>query len=141
VEGVYAAHGIRFRYPAAWQLTEQEAGGEVSIAVSSPETSFWSLSLFFDRPQPEQVMESALDAFREEYDEIDIYPVSANLCRQKNLARDVEFVCLDLLNSAFLRAFRTARFTALVLYQGTDHELEDETQPLLEAISNSLQCD
>jgi hypothetical protein len=37
-----------------------------------------------------------------------------------------------------LRVFRTGRFTALVLYQGTDHELE-ETRNVLEEISNTLQ--
>jgi hypothetical protein len=50
----------------------------------------------------------------------------------------VEFVCLELVNSAFLRAFRLGESSALVLYQGTDHELED-TRPILEEISASLQ--
>ena len=53
------------------------------------------------------------------------------------MARDVDFVCFELINSAFIRSFQTERFTVLVLYQGFDAELET-TRPLLEAISASL---
>jgi len=131
MDGIYAAHGVRFRYPDDWDLTEQQTESNVTITVSSQETSFWSLTLFFDRLQPEQVLETALDAFRNEYDDIDVYPAETMLGRVGNLARDVEFVCLELINGAFLRVFRTGRFTAVVLYQGTDHELK-ETREMLE---------
>ena len=50
---------------------------------------------------------------------------------------DVEFVCLELVNTATLRALESDDFTALVLYQGTDHELE-ATRALLEGITSSL---
>ena len=86
------------------------------------------------------MLETALDAFRDEYGDIDVYPAETTLGRVGNLARDVDFVCLELINGAFLRVFRTGRFTALVLYQGTDHELED-TRDVLEGISNTLECD
>ena len=85
-------------------------------------------------------METALDAFRKEYEELDIYPVSETICDRDCLARDVEFVCLELINSAFLRTFRSDHFTALILYQGTDFELE-MTREQLENISLSLQCE
>ena len=85
-------------------------------------------------------METALDAFREEYAELDIYPVVETICHRESIARDLEFVSLELINSAFLRAFRTDHFTALILYQGTDKELE-LTREQLEKISLSLQCE
>ena len=140
MDEIYVAHGVRFRYPDDWDLSEQQTANEVTITISSRETSFWSLTLFFDRPQPERVLETALEAFRDEYDDIDVYPAETMLCRLNNLSRDVEFVCFELINSAFLRVFCTGRFTALVFYQGTDHELE-ETRSVLEEISNTLQCD
>ena len=66
----------------------------------------------------------ALNAFREEYEELDIYPVAETICHRESIARDLEFVCLEMMNSAFLRAFKTDGFTVLILYQGTDRELE-----------------
>jgi len=136
----YHAHGVQFRFPSSWELSEQSRGNEAAITVESPETSFWSLWLFFDCPTPQRVLETAVSALEQDYDEIDVYPVEARMCRRESLARDVEFVCLELINSAFLRAFQTDDFTALVFYQGTDHELE-RTRPILEGICKSLQWD
>ncbi|MGH7202691.1 MAG: hypothetical protein ACREJB_18945 [Planctomycetaceae bacterium] len=140
MQEVYAKHSVRFRYPEDWELGEEEHGEDLVITVSSPETSFWSLSLFLDRPTPQRVMETAIGAFREEYEEMDVYSPEVSVCMRDTVARDVEFVCLELINGAFLRAFQTQEFTALVLYQGTDSELSD-TRRILEAITASLQCD
>jgi len=136
----YQGHGVRFRYPAKWELREELDEGEVTITVSSMETSFWSLTIIPQRPRPEEVIESAVAAFQEEYEELDVYATEAELCHRESVSRDVEFVCLELLNGAFLRSFRTERFSTLVYYQGTDEELE-ETREILESISASLECE
>jgi hypothetical protein len=140
VDGVYEGHGIRFRYPAHWALSEQEDERLTSITVDSPETSSWSISLSFDGPSPEQVVSSAIEAFREEYAEVDVYPAEAKIGDHASVAQDVDFVCFELISSAFLRAFRAEQFTVLILYQGFDGELET-ARPLLEAISASLSLD
>ena len=140
MQGLYDSNGVRFRFPERWELHEQRSDNQLSITVSSPETSFWTLSLFFDALPEDELMETALDAFREEYEELDIYPVAEIICHRESIARDLEFVCLELINSAFLRAFRTNHFTALILFQGTDYELE-MTRDRLENISLSLQCE
>jgi hypothetical protein len=137
MEETYEGHGIRFRYPAYWELTEQEDEEATSITVASPDTSFWSISLFHEGPSPQQVLDSAIEAFREEYAEVDVYASSARTGERAGVARDVDFVCFELINSAFLRSFQTERHTVLVLYQGFDGELET-TRPMLEAISASL---
>jgi hypothetical protein len=93
--------------------------------------------LFQDGPSPQEVLESAVEALQEEYAEADIYPSTARIGKRVGVARDVDFVCFELINSAFLRAFQPERFTVLVLYQGFDGELET-TRLLLEAISTSL---
>jgi hypothetical protein len=139
MQETYHGHGLRFRYPAHWELTEQDGEGSASITVSSPETAFWSVSLLFDRPSSSDVIEGAVAAFREEYQEVDDYPADVAGDRE-TVARDVDFVCFELVSSAFLRAFQTERFTVLVLYQGFDGELET-ARPLMEAISDSLALD
>jgi hypothetical protein len=140
MEETYEGNGIRFRYPGYWEIVEQTGDESTSITVASPETSFWSVSLFRDFPSPQQLIASAIEAFREEYDEVDVYPSADILGDRPGLAQDVDFVCFELINSAYLRAFQTDRFTVLVLYQGFDGELA-ETRPLLEAISASLTLD
>ncbi len=137
---VYESHGVRFEYPEDWILHEQPGQDDVSITVNSLETSFWSLTLLFHRPEPDRVIETALDALRAEYSEVDVYPATDRLGESRTVARDVDFVCHELISTSFLRATRTPRFTMLVIYQGADFEL-DETQTLLEEVCRSLSWD
>jgi hypothetical protein len=139
LEARYHAHGVQFRYPDHWELSDQRERDQISITVSSPETAFWTVTLFRSRPDPKDVIAAALDAFRDEYKELDDYPSSARLCKRPTVSRDVDFVCLELLNSAGIRAVRAPDFTVLVLYQFTEAE-RDETGPILERITRSLSC-
>jgi len=135
----YSAHSVTFEYPPDWEIQEQHQGSELLINVSSPETSFWSLGLFFESPSAEHVVQTVLRALEDDYQEIDIYESRELICDRPTIARDAEFVCMELLNSVWIRAFQTRRFTALVMYQSTDHELET-TLPLLERITHSFAC-
>ena len=137
MDKIYQARGVQFQYPADWDLSEQTDGPETTITVSNLETSFWSLTVFADQPSPEAVIESALEAYREEYDELDIYPTEISICNREAIARDLEFVCLELINTAFLRSTVIGNSTVLVLFQATDHELND-TRSIFEQISASL---
>jgi len=137
MDATYQGHGIKFRYPSEWEVSEQQEGPQFSITVSSPATAFWTLSLFADCPEPDDVVEAVLDAFREEYDEMDEYPSDARVGKRQTVGRDIDFVCLDRLNSAGVRAFRARQFTVMVLYQHTEVERE-ETGPILEMMTRSL---
>ena len=135
---VFHKHGVRFEFPAGWSVTEDATPTEVCITVSGETASFWSLTLFFDRPSPEEVAETVVRAFCDEYDEVDVYPSTVDVGSQPAVGADLEFMALDLTNSAYVRVCRTNRFTAVVLYQGTDHELA-EGLPELEAISSTIE--
>jgi hypothetical protein len=130
---------VQFRYPEDWELSEQRDGDQISITVGSPLTAFWTVSLFPDCPAPADLVEAALEAFHEEYDELDDYPSTVRLCQRPTVGRDIDFVCLELLNSAGIRAFRAREFTVLVLFQLTEGDRE-EIGPVLEQITRSLSC-
>lgn len=134
----YTGHGIRFRYPAAWDVTEEEVGQDVVVSVASLDTCFWMVSLLAGRPDPKRVIREALETFRGEYADLDEYEAQAKIHEKDAEARDLQFVQYELISSAFLRAVEMGSRTALILYQGTDDELES-TRPLLEAISASFQ--
>ncbi len=133
----YDDDGVRFAFPAGWDLTREEEDGAVMVSVHGDGTSFWTLALYPGVEAAAALVESAVAAYQEEYEEADSYPVEASLCGFPCEGRDVEFVCLELINTASLRAFEAPGFTAVVLFQGTDHELR-ETRPVLEAITASL---
>ncbi|HBH51750.1 MAG TPA: hypothetical protein DDY91_07650 [Planctomycetaceae bacterium] len=135
----YKKHGISFAYPERWDLAENLEPDQVTISLSSPGTSFLTICLFQDRPDPAEVAEATLEAFRDEYTELDIYPVKAKVGRRPAVAWDLEFFCLELTNSARIRAFRAPRFTCLVLFQGTDQEFE-KTEETFRKIARSIRC-
>lgn len=137
----YTQYGIRFEYPEDWQMDDGEAADARTITVNSGETSFWCLSIFEDCPSIESVLDAAIAAFEEEYEEVDVSATEEthldSFVDQEIVARDVEFVCLELVNTACLRAIAAEQFTLLVLYQGTDFELA-QTGRTLERITESL---
>lgn len=135
---LFQNHGLLFRYPAAWTLTEEAGDGCVAITVAPNETAFWSATILEDRPEVEEILEAAVDTFMELYDEVDVFDLTAELARHSGLGRDIEFVCFELLNRAELRAFRTAHCMVLVTCQGTDDEL-GELQPMFDEITCSLE--
>ena len=137
---VFRNYGVQFRFPADWTLSEQTKEDETTITVESDGTSFWTLMLFDARPDPDSVLDTAVDAFKEVYDEIDVVSTITSVCGLPALGQDIDFVCYDLVNSAILRVFQTAERTVMVMYQGTDHELKS-TRDLLETMTSSLQCD
>lgn len=138
MSAVFHKHGVRFEYPTDWSVTEDATATEVCITVSNDCASFWSLTLFFDRPSPEDVAETVVRAFEDEYESVDVYPTNADVGSVPAVGADLEFLALDLTNSAYVRVCRTGRFTAVVLYQGTDHELA-KGLPELEAISSTIE--
>src|SRR5579872_1463720 len=120
MDATYQSHGVSFRYPGEWELTEERMEEQISITVASPLTAFWTLSLFPDCPDPDDVVATVLDVFHDEYTEMDDYPSKVCVGQRPTVARDIDFVCLDVFNLASVRAFRTPEFTVLVLFQLTE---------------------
>lgn len=137
---VYAGLGVRFRYPRHWSVQEESSDEQTTITVQSPATTYWSLSLFEGRPDPEQIVSSVVCAYQESYPDLDIYDSDVQVLGVPALAMELDFLCLDLVSTASLMVFQTLNHTVLVTFQGEDRELET-TRPLVESITQSLLCD
>jgi hypothetical protein len=135
----YREFGVQFSYPDHWELSESETDALFTITVSSPTSAFWSLTLMFSHPDPADVLDAVENEFRNEYEELDVYPAEDTVSLQPAEGRDIEFICLELLNTAWIRAFRAPHFTGLVLSQFTDLEA-DESGDVLRGITATLVC-
>lgn len=137
---VYDRHGITFQYPADWEVSEQEQGDECLITVSGPGTSFWSIGLFRDRPHPDLVLETALAAYKDEYPDLDSYQAEDEILDQPTNGYDLEFFCLELVNTARVRSFLANDFTVLIMCQADDTELQ-ASEPIFDEMTKSLDCE
>lgn len=136
----YHQRGLSFDYPSSWELTEESTGDQRTITLQTAGASFWTLTVFDDRPDPDQIVASVLQAFRDDYEELDLYEVQASIQGQPAAAVDLDFVYLDLVNSVAIRAFETAAASVLVMYQGIDREIE-ELRDRFNAVTESLAFD
>lgn len=137
----YHGPGFRFRHPADWVVEEGPDGEEFTVTVHprGETTAFWSVTLLRERPPPQLTLRTIVRAFEEEYSELDSYPVEERIAGQNAIGRDLEFLCLELTNSAFVRVLRTSAFTLVILAQATDSELEECRTPFA-LMSGSLEC-
>jgi hypothetical protein len=135
----YQTDGLQFHYPSDWELTEEQQPDGLSIVVSGGgTTAFCSFLLMPERPPVARVLKLALAAFRETYDEIDSEELECRIDGRAARGMDVDFYCLELLNAAWLRAFRTGAYTVFVLFQsGFD---EPDAREMFDAICASIDC-
>lgn len=137
----YHTPGLTFQYSSDWELSEEQSAEGLSISFSSGDGSaFCSLTLLPDRPSAESAVEAALAAYRESYDDFDVYPVSCRIAARDAVGRDIEFFCMELVNTAWIRAFRTGRFTVLILGQSGPDE-QRAAKRVFDTICRTLDCD
>ena len=136
----YAKHGLSFPYPDIWEAHEEAEGNDITISLAPCATSFWTLRIMHECPPPPQVVESCVAAFKEEYDEAEVSESKVIISGMPAFCRDLEFACLELMNSVGLASVRTSEFTILVWWQGTDLELE-EFRPIFDHMTRSIQID
>lgn len=135
----YSNHGVQFSYPDIWEIEEETDGTDIVITVSTVGTCFWTLRLLPGCPPPPQAVQSCVEAFREEYDDLEVNEPDCAVAEMPAYSRDLEFVYMELTNTVGLRSVRTTEFTLLIWWQGTDHELA-ECREMLDHMSNSIRA-
>jgi hypothetical protein len=135
----YEKHGVEFLFPENWKLEEQEGEGQWSVAVQSPLTAFWSITVDETGRSPESLAADALAALREEYASLDVSEVNEPVGRWDAVGHDVAFFCLDLTNTGAIRAFRAGSRSVLLLFQANDAEW-GQVKRVFRAMGESLRC-
>jgi hypothetical protein len=132
--------GIRFKYPENWRLEREDNEEGWTISVQSPDTAFMLISLREDMPSTEQLVETALTALREEYEDLEADEAVDSLAGQPAIGHDIRFFSFDLTNTCWTRCIYTGRGTMLVMCQFNDLE-SDKNEPVLRAMCASLEVE
>ncbi len=129
--------GVRFQYPENWSLEIEDGADELSVSVASPGGAFWTLTIHPLAADLEALAETVLGVFRSEFTDLDFQAASEPLEDQHISGYDVHFYCLDFLNTATIRGFKTTRAAYILLCQAEDREFE-RFEPIFRAITTSL---
>ena len=129
--------GIKFLYPDGWTLETSTAEDEEGATVYSPGGGFWSVAIRSADEDPAELAKIALVAIGDEYADLDSEPADETVAGQQLIGYDVNFYCLDLTNTAQIRACRRDSRTLLLLWQAEDREF-DEVSNIFRAITTSL---
>jgi hypothetical protein len=120
---VFDKLGLRFQYPDNWAVeTDQALRGRQSVSVYSPEGAFWTVILQPSGTDPAELAKVTLATMRQEYEDLDSESVREKVGQTELVGFDVNFYCLDLTNTAWIRAGSTAAATYLILCQAEDRE-------------------
>jgi hypothetical protein len=130
--------GISFQYPDNWTLEDTDAvAGRRSVTVYSPGGAFWSLAIHPRSADPSRLAEGVVTAMKEEYADLEVQETHERLAGHETVGYDLNFYCLDLTNSAQIRAVRVGQGTYTIFCQAEDQEFE-QIQRVFQAITNSL---
>jgi len=132
--------GIRFRYPANWHLERENNDSGWTVSVQSPDTAFLVVTVDEDMPSTESMAQTALEALRTEYPDLEADECTDSLAGRPAIGHDIHFISLDLTNTGWTRSFYSSQGTVLVMWEANDLELE-LNEPVLRAICASLEVD
>lgn len=134
---VFSEDGVQFQYPENWRLEREDNEEGWTITLQSPLTAFLMVCLRRDQPDPQQVADTALEALREEYENLEADACVDSLAGQPALGHNIHFFSLDFTNSCWTRCVGAEGGTLLVMCQCNDLEL-DKHEPVFKAIWASL---
>jgi hypothetical protein len=130
--------GITFLYPDNWTVEEEEIpAGRGSVTVYSPGGAFWSVIVHPRSVSPRRLAEAAVEAMKEEYEELEAEKTRETIAGHATIGYDLSFYCLDLINTACIRALRTVDGTYTVFCQAEDRDFE-RLEQVFQAMTTSL---
>jgi hypothetical protein len=134
--------GVRFDYPDNWSVEQSEDDdSSEQVVVSSPHTAFWQLSKHAAGTELEPLFDEVLAALRSEYQEIEVEPEDELIDGHLVTGFTVNFFCLELTSTCWLRGIETPEANYLLVCQAEDREfaqLELVFQAMLASVLRNL---
>ena len=125
-EAIYDNRGIRFEYPADWELEEAEDGTRTVVSIQAPSGLAFAIVTIDERDvDPASLVAEALAAFKEEYPTLTAESAREIIGGYQATGVDVEFISLELSVDSVLRGFQTSKRTLFLMTQWSDLESLD----------------
>ncbi|HJN07930.1 MAG: hypothetical protein QGG09_07800 [Pirellulaceae bacterium] len=128
---------IRFLYPENWTITDDGNTDPPTVTVQSPNSGFWTLVMYSDDHEPDELTNQVVSAMDEEYEALESTPTTLDLGGVVVSGYEMYFSCLDLVVSAKTFALRHNDLTLLILWQGESRDF-DELELVFRAITQGM---
>ncbi len=128
---------IRVKYPADWEIEIEEEEDQMgwTVSVASPDSAFLVIAYRVDE-EPSRLVEAALESLREDFQNLDAQPTMETLNKQPAFGYNIEFITLDLTNTAWLRGVDGPEGGILIMGQMTDQDRPVYEQPLRDILDS-----
>jgi hypothetical protein len=134
----FARFGLEFDYPDNWSVDTDANDAETpAVTAQAPDGGFWSVSVHPSGSDPESLIQAVSRQMREEYRDLDTEAASDEVAGHLLSGFDFNFYCLDLTNTAHVRALATPAATYVVFCQAEDREW-DRISPVFAAMTASF---
>lgn len=132
----FARFGLEFDYPDNWSVVP-DTDDAAAVTAQAPDGGFWSVSAHPAGTDPESLAEAVSQQMQEEYRDLDTEAASDDVAGHLLGGFDFNFYCLDLTNTAQVRALATPTATYVVFCQAEDREW-DQISPVFAAMTASF---
>jgi hypothetical protein len=130
--------GLAFDYPDNWSVEIDDSSADrAAVTVTTPEGGFWSVSGQPAGLPAAELAEAVVLQMRSEYRDLDSEAVRDSVAGRRLEGWDLNFYCLDLTNTAQVRAIETPTTTYLLIAQAEDREWE-RVAPVFAAMTASF---
>mgnify|MGYP001266474611 CR=1 FL=1 len=117
--------GVTFEYPDNWSIdVDSDDVGGSSATVQSPDGGFWNISVYPSGTNSKEMVQVVSSEMQKEYQDIDIEVVHDTISGIQLSGLDFNFYCLDLTNTAHVRAVENREATYIIFCQAEDREWE-----------------
>lgn len=135
--GKYDRFGVRFMYPENWKMTEEDGDDwPKAVTLESPQGAFWALHVYDADANLAELVNEAVDAFREEYDTLEAEEL-VDGADGADYGYNLDFYCLDLVITAHVRGTLLPDKTLVWICQGENRDF-DACLPVFQAITATL---
>lgn len=128
--------GVAFQYPANWSFEIDEDAGDWLATLQTPGTALMTFAYRLDT-EPTELADETLEAFQDDYPELDSEIAIETLADRTALGHDIDFLTLDCPVMAKVRAVSIPSGALLIFWQFSDRDRE-HYEPLFQAVLKSL---
>ena len=128
---------IRFLYPENWTIAEDGSSDPPTVTVQSPNSGFWTLVMYSNDYDPDELTNQVVQAMDEEYEALESNPSTLEIGEVTAYGYEMFFSCMDLVVSAKTFAIRHNEMTLLLLWQGESRDF-DELELVFLAMTQGL---